>query len=152
MEATQTGLEIELDGEKYHMEPLTDADYAELDSWVQSRFIANAYAAARDLPDKEFDRVVALAMSKSLGMSWLVGDGKRAVATVAGYSMMLWLGIRHRHPDVTYEKVRAGLLMDRKSVSYARALFTRVNFPKQEAANGSANPPPSPVETPSTPA
>jgi hypothetical protein len=130
-EVTQTGLEITLGSKRYHVEPLTDQDHADLDSWVQSRFIDNARRSVPPDADKAtFDRVVGLAMREALGLSWMYEPGRAVLRTIEGHAMLAYFSIRHRDPKVKVEELRAALY-DLDALQFFKAVFRQVNGLKQ---------------------
>jgi len=144
-DVTQTGLEVELGGKRYHLSPLDDQDHADLDSFVQSKFIDNARRSVpEDAPQAVFDSVMAVAMRQAMGLSWLFDPGKRVMRTVEGHAMVAWTAIKHRHPDADYKEIRAAL-MHPKTLSYFVAMHRKVNeLPAMGGDKGAANGKPRP--------
>lgn len=152
-DATQTGLSVQLGAKTYHLSPLSDQDHADLDAWVQSKFIDNA---RRSLPDDApvavFDRVMTLAMREALGLTWMFAPGKNVMKTVAGHAMLAWLSARHRDPGASLAELTAALYDSKNLILLKKTLNAVHGFTdKQEAAKGSEGPQTPPAGGTSTP-
>lgn len=120
-----------VDGTEYRMSPLSDKDIEELDSWVQSEFLATARKAAEGASEEEYERLMRVAMQEAMGLTWMSGPGAKRMATVYGMTRLCWQSVKRNHPDVTFDELRTKLF-DPANIRRLREEFQRLNVPKKE--------------------
>jgi hypothetical protein len=131
---------IELAGVEYHLSPLTDRDIEELTNWLRASFVRMASESLTpEMTQAQRDEVLGAAMREARKIDWVSGEGARTMGTLDGISRVLWHGLRKRHPDLTYEAVRA-LITDAKTVAKASAVFKALNVPDGVVSGGSSQP------------
>lgn len=127
--ATAAKVPLKLGEITLQISPMTDRDIAELDEWVQWRYLQNVRDSFRptDRPEvREMETRVA--QENSLSLTWLSGRGARIIATLAGMSRIVWQACHRNHPDMTEEKIRT-LLIDKANLDAANAAFEKANKP-----------------------
>lgn len=118
------------DGTVYQMSPLSDKDIAELDAWVQSRVIQMARASlSKDAPQSERDETLRIAMQTASSITWLSGQGAQILATVPGWTRLVWQAIKRNHPDVTEEELSAQMF-SAENIREVNRVFTEQNVVK----------------------
>ena len=121
------------DGTVYQMSPLSDKDIAELDAWVQSRVIQMARASLlKDAPQSERDETLRIAMQTASSITWLSGQGAQILATVPGWTRLVWQAIKRNHPDVTEEELSAQMF-SAENIREVNRVFTEQNVVKEPA-------------------
>jgi hypothetical protein len=115
------------------MAPLTDADIAELDHWLQARIIRLARdSLPTDATEEDKRLTLEVALNQAAGMTWFSPTGARLMATVDGMARLTWQGIKTHHPDVTPDQIRA-LLLDPANIDEARVAFEQLNLPSGQS-------------------
>lgn len=113
-EATAAPADISLAGETYRMSPLTDQDLGEIDRWLQSRVLDIARASITSaMTETERRDTMDAAMRHASSISMSTPEGVRVMNSLDGTAMLIWLGLRHNHPDLTRQQVREKLNDDR---------------------------------------
>lgn len=98
------------DGTTWRLSPFTDADIAELDRYVQHRYIQMARDSLPPEATKaQREETLAVAMNHAMGLTFMAGMGAKLMASVDGVARVVWQGLRHNHPHITVEEVRAKL-------------------------------------------
>lgn len=95
---------IEFDGVVWQMSPLTDRQYDELTEWSRSHVIQAAEIAIRNFPDctvGEADRLLRVALTVALELTWQSEVGQRLFATPLGVSQMFWQSVVKLKPKAT---------------------------------------------------
>jgi hypothetical protein len=143
---TNTPTEISIGGKKYQMSALTDKDMAELDEFAQAKLIDNARRSLPDdCTDKIYNRMMALAMRESLGISYARPPGSKIFSTTYGLARLAWQGIKRNQPDVTVDEIHTAMGDDVRNMLEIQTQFRKVNrLPDSEPAvkgkgNGEAN-------------
>lgn len=99
---------VKLDGKDYLMSPLTDGDFEQLNNWLRSGVIQMArQSMTPDMTSEEREETLAVAMREARKMSYLSEAGRAALASVDGTAQLVWLGLRHNHPNLTADEVRS---------------------------------------------
>lgn len=121
------------DGTTYQMSPLSDKDIAELDAWVQSRIICMARESLpKDATQSERDETLRIAMQTASSVTWMSGQGAKLLATVQGWTRLVWQTIKRNHPDVTEEELSAHMFSP-ENVREVNRVFTEQNVVKDPA-------------------
>lgn len=124
---TAASAPLVLAGVEYRMSPLSDRDIAELDEWVQIRYVNLVLASLpAEAEQEERDALRVRAAREALGMTWMSGEGARLMATVDGVTRLLWQSLRREHPDIKEEDLRR-LLYSPENIAATRHTFTRLN-------------------------
>lgn len=134
---TAAAVPIQIGGQEYLMSPLTDQDISEIDEWLRARVIraamqaipGNAEAGARDA-------ALAQAMKVAMTISWVSGDGPKMMSSVDGIARILWQSLKHRHPKVVYEELRAQMF-DAANVAEFNRGFKQVTGLSPDEKKGS---------------
>ena len=131
---------IMLGGKEYLLDVLTDVDIEELTNWLRSSVIQAAQASLTDsMTPAERKEVLGVAMDQARGLSWISGDGAKAMGSLSGVARVLWQGLKRRYPDLSHEDVRK-LIMDPKTLDYAMSIWNELNVgpPTRKAREAAA--------------
>jgi len=116
--ATAAPVEVEIDGKKYWMSPLTERDYGELDRWVRARAVQMARDSLGDNPTVgEVRLTMDEAFRSALGMSCI--EEPRLLAGLEGFARIVWQQMRAKHPDVDYDQIVIAFRKDSANVQRA---------------------------------
>lgn len=128
-----TPVEIVLGGKTYRMAPITLADQADFEAWVQQRVCANARAGGLNVVELSDVAV------RAAGISFYSVDATAASGTIAGRVQLLWLGIRRKHKDVKPADLMAAATAE--ELATAMRAFRELNYPPaKEAATDQKKP------------
>ena len=97
---------IKIGTTEYQANVLTDRDYDDLTGYLQSRYIAMAVEASKNLPKTEADKLVKLAISGAFEVEWGSVDSAKIISTREGVTRLGWQMVRRSHPDVTFERFK----------------------------------------------
>jgi len=130
---------IKLDGRVLDVSPLTDRDISELDAYVKHVHIQTAIDASLNQPDRIADKIISAAVQQASSITFMSAEGAAIIRSTDGVARILWHGLRHRHPDLTFEDVRK-LIFNPRAISEANRVFNELNVkPLNEvAAKGKA--------------
>ena len=134
--ATAAPVEITLGGKKYRLSPLNWRDYGEFDGWMREEALKQlSSAVVSSLPDED-RRILHRHITSQAGKLSLttppVSDLEametihRIVTSVTGASRLVWMGIRHNHPDIQVETIE-DLFADAEIFAAAMSQFDRLN-------------------------
>lgn len=124
------------DGTEYQVSPLNDKDIAELDMWVQSRYVQLVMnTCPPDYTDEQKNAMRCEAAKNAMDLSWMHGAGARIMATIPGMTQLLLVGIRKRHPTVTFEEL-AAKLYDPRNIDLVQENFADLNLGDPEVKKG----------------
>ena len=134
--ATAAPVEITLGGKKYRLSPLGWRDYGEFDLWMREEALKQLSSAAiTALPDQDRQAAHRHIMAQSARLSLTappthdleaLATINRIVSSVSGASRLVWMGVRHNHPDVQLEAIE-DLFADVEVFAAAMGEFDRVN-------------------------
>lgn len=110
-QATAAPTTVELGGKQYRVSPLRDKDYGEFEKWVQDRHMELAQRAGDGLSVEDRQALLKHAYDRASQITMASPEAIQAVITLEGSIKLLWLHLRHEHPDLTEETV-SGLLMN----------------------------------------
>jgi len=104
--ATGAPSQITVGGKTWLLKPLLDDDYGVLENWVRDRYIDLTTRNVKDLPeaDRRYHTDKAIAEAREIDV-----DSERAakmINTPPGVVQVLWLSLKHNHPDVTLDETR----------------------------------------------
>jgi hypothetical protein len=113
-QATAATSTVLIGGEEYHLRPLTDRDWAELDLWHQGRTIRMARASLNDeATEEERQFTMAAAFRFAQGLSFM-GDSLAnsplktpPILSMDGLSQFVWRMIRRDQPRLAPDDVRS---------------------------------------------
>jgi len=129
------------DGTTYRVSPLSDRDIAELDHWVQARYVAIARDSLPPNASQQLrEETMTIAMNTALGLTWMSGVGARTMGTIDGMTQLIWQSIHKLHPDVTIEELR-NKMFDPANVDEVARTFKEVN-PVPKMPHEKKGPPP----------
>ncbi len=133
--ATAAPIHITLGKKEYRVSPLRDADYGEYEVWVQDRFVSVAKRTTKDLEPEERDSILKDAVSKAGAMTISSPEALRLMGSVEGAAMLMYLSIRRRHPDITYDEM-VKLLTDPENLEYAMEKYDTLMGPEKTPKKG----------------
>lgn len=119
--ALATSRELELDGKKYLLSPLTISDFAELLVWVQDRWAKRLEAALPRCKGKSLYDILCDAQC----IGELSAEYIAAVSSREGTCRRFWLMLRHNHPTMTYDEAYA--LLSLNNMKHIRRMIMVVN-------------------------
>jgi len=104
--ATGAPSQITVGGKTWLLKPLLDDDYGVLENWVRDRYVDVTKRNVKDLneSDRRFHIDKAIAEAREIDV-----DSKRAakmINTPPGVVQVLWLSLKHNHPEITLEETR----------------------------------------------
>ena len=118
--------------------PLRDREFAELDEWVRSSMVRTALSSLRDSDSQKFrEEVISVAMRASIGLTWMSGDGKRAMGTVAGIAALVSASTRGA---VGHDEARDLLFGDLSKIDEINLVFRRLNPGRAKELPPNGNP------------
>ncbi len=127
---------VRLNGVEYYAEPLRARDWADFIAWVGDEYVA----AHRRAHTGDETAVAAAAVDAAVGRAVLFTTGSPEVQAMAntplGSLRLLWLGLRHRHPELTLEMLDDMLRADARGATAAADAFNAANT----TAGGPADP------------
>jgi hypothetical protein len=131
---------IKLNSVVYNVSPLTDKDTSELDEYVRFVHMETAKKAAKDADPEIKQMIVSAAVGQASSLSFMSPQGAAIIKGIDGVSRILWHGIKHNHPEVTHEFIRAAMFANTENIAEANRVFDQLNVkPLQEvAAKGKA--------------
>ena len=102
-----TPARITLGGTEYVLSPLTVDDLAEMERWIEDLPLQHArrvLATHGDMfSEEQKDRVLMAAVEEGKTIS--LSTGAPALESMEGVRILLWLSLRHEHPEVKCEDV-----------------------------------------------
>lgn len=130
---------IKLNDKVYNVAPLTDKDIAELDAYVRHVHIQTAIDASKGQEPAIVDRLINAAVMQASAITFMSPHGAAIIKCQDGVARILWHGLKHNHPELTHEQVRA-MMYDPSSIKEANRVFKELNVePLAEvAAKGKA--------------
>lgn len=115
-------------GKQLWMSPLTDKDIAELDNWVRSYYLkTQRNSLGEDASEEDKIRVERIAQEVAVNLNWYQGLGMQIMAGVDGMTAIVYISAKKRHPEVTFDEIRA-LLLDPKNLNEANDKFESLNI------------------------
>lgn len=147
-QATAAPAEIRLAGKTYRMSPLTDGDLGELERHLQTRAFAVAKANLEGLSPEDRRTLLRVAYDTAYRVTLNSPEASAFMRGLEGAAYLLWLGLRHNHPDLTPEAVRP-LLTDERTVTEAMDRLDELNGTGPDGdddAKKKATPPPTRAE------
>ena len=119
---------IYLGGKEYTLSPLGDDDIEELNNWLRADVIRMAESAIDDdTPPDRAREIRRMAIETARGLSWISGDGAKAMASLNGISRVVWQGLKRNHPELSHVDVRK-LIIDKKTIDYAMSVWKELNL------------------------
>lgn len=109
-----------------NLSPLSDKDIEELDEWVQSRFLDRVRVSLKGASPEERRESLEIAMQQSVTLTWMSGLGAKILATVPGMARLVYQSALKRHPNITYEEIRARVV-DPEDVERINYKFAKLN-------------------------
>jgi hypothetical protein len=111
------------------MSPLRDKDIAELDHWVQARYLQTAKLG---LNQAEYDSMYPSLVSRAMVLCWYSGEGLTTITTVDGLAKLIFVSCCRNHPELTLDFVRSCLIKpdgneDDESILEFNRVFSLLN-------------------------
>jgi hypothetical protein len=130
---------IKLGDKLYDVSPLTDKDIAELDAYCRHVHIQTAIDASKGQDSSIVDKLINAAVMQASAITFMSPQGAAIIKSQNGVARILWHGLKHKHPSLTHEQVRA-MMYDPSSIKEANRVFKELNVePLAEvAAKGKA--------------
>lgn len=148
VQATAAPAELRLAGKTYRMSPLTDGDLGELERHLQTRAFAVAKANLEGLSPEDRRTLLRVAYDTAYRVTLASPEASAFMRGLEGAAYLLWLGLRHNHPDLTPEAVRP-MLTDERTVAEAMDRLDELNGTgpdEDDDAKKKATPPPTRAE------
>lgn len=115
------------DGTEWRMSPLGDDDLAEINEWVRSQVMKAARLGLVDgMTASEREELLRAAVATASQISAETREGQRILATIDGWSKLVWQSVHRNHSEVTVELVRKKML-DPRNVQEAERVFNKQN-------------------------
>lgn len=90
----------------YSLKPLRDKHIAELDKWVQSRYIKLAMKAAAELDEEERNEFRLATVQVSMSLTFMSGLGAEQLQTPDGIAKLLQVMAMDDHPELKASALR----------------------------------------------
>lgn len=100
IEATAAPTLVRIGDQEYRLRAVTLADLGEFEAWLQDSYIAMVRRSAATLPEAERRAEIERAQVRAATMTYGSPEAVERMLTPAGALKMLWLSLRHEHPDV----------------------------------------------------
>ncbi|HAI11074.1 MAG TPA: hypothetical protein DCM28_05175 [Phycisphaerales bacterium] len=139
---TAAPIEIELGSKTYKMRPLTIADLGDFENWVRQKIIANSMHAARDLPARDRRDLTSEAINAASRVTYDSREAQGMMQSIEGAGQLIYLSLRHEHPDITREQVVSKLANVQQFSNLADSLM-KISAPN---LNGGESPKAEPVK------
>ncbi len=130
---TGGSIPIRLNGTLYNVSPLDDKDTSELDQYVRFIHMETATAAAEKADVRVAQMIVAAAVGQASALSFMSPQGAAIIKSVDGIARILWHGLKHNHPDLTHEQVRALMFNSHENRKEANRVFEELNVKPLES-------------------
>ena len=128
---TAAAYPLVLDGQTYHMTPLTDRDYDELTNWMRSRIIDTARKnITPDMDSDERRELLAAAIENASGVNFGEPRSQQHIKTIDGVARVIFQSCLKRHPRLDYEQFRK-LFKSAPNIEAAMAIWKEINLPKK---------------------
>lgn len=134
--ATAAPVEIKLGDRRYQLSPLNWRDYEQFDLWMRGEALSQLSTdEVKSLSDDDRRALHRHITDKADKLSLTTPPTHdpdalhtlhRIVTSVRGASRLVWLGIKHNHPDIELEEIE-NLFSDAETFAAAMAEFDRVN-------------------------
>lgn len=116
-EILATPLEVMVGGKPYRISPLTDCDRSELQLWMRARYLSLAEQSVKEQPPEVKIAVLAQATDKAFQLTVVSEEADGLLShDIDAISYLLWLSLRHEHPQITREDVLQ-LISDRSIIA-----------------------------------
>lgn len=107
---------------EYLMSPLRDIDSAEIDLWLQCKYLRDSAKALGEVSQAEMNRLETVAANLSASF----GDGAELIDCPAGYARLLWQSITRSHPEIPYLFILS-LMQDERNQKEFSSRFQSLN-------------------------
>lgn len=128
---------ITLCGKKYRVTPIRDRDYADFEAFLQDHAIEVAKRSLDGLSSKDRQVLLQHAYNKAARITIASSEATIALTSLEGITKLLWLSLRHEHPDLEEEDLLK-MLCDPQAMEDAAEIIERVEKlggSKQSKAN-----------------
>ncbi len=125
-EANATPTEITLNGESYTMSPLGISDLAMLEREMKNSAIELAKEAVNRMSPALANGVLSDAVARASRLSINGADGQQYMSSMEGMTRMVWLSLKHNHPQITLKQV-VGLLDQPGAMDVAMEAFDTIS-------------------------
>ena len=105
-QAVGKGLEIELRGKKYIVEPLTVGDVADLESHIRSMRLQDFITAAKNTDMDSSEKLTIITTLASEPVSMAQGN------EIDNVRFLFWSALRKKQPEITMEEINELISMD----------------------------------------
>lgn len=99
-QAAGRGVEVELNGKKWKLSPLTMGDLAEFQSHLHGKKLGKMKELLRELAPAEKLQAIGMAVGDSVTED----EMEREMTTFEGVRFVLWRCVRRSHPELTLEQ------------------------------------------------
>lgn len=133
---TAASMPLKIGSKTFQASPLSDKDLTELDNWVRADFIRTARKSLTpDMSTAEREETLSVAMRIAQTLCAFRGSGARQLASVDGMIRLVWQSVKHNHPNVTEDELRALLLTPEaaaEAIAETNSVFAMLNMPEQK--------------------
>lgn len=130
---------IKVGGKEFQTCRLTDKDYADLDGYIKSRYLENAFKAADGITDEYTKKdAKSSALRDVVNVGWGTAVGNDIIWADDGIAHIGHRFIRKRQPQIDYEQFLS--LFNKDKVESIKAVMTAWQFfnPVKEESGGSS--------------
>lgn len=106
----QAPLYFQFDGKDLYLSPLCDSDFAEFELWLQERYLDSVKRNAASLPDGDRIEILKHAFDRAHHITLTTVEGLSEMKTLEGGIHLVWLSLKHKHPDMTRAQVQHMML------------------------------------------
>lgn len=99
--ATAAPRTVTISGEEWTLSPFTDADWGEVEAWIQDRYIDVVRRAVASKPAALAEAELDRAYLRAASLAWTSPEGQRMLDTPAGAGLLFWLSARKSRPGLT---------------------------------------------------
>jgi hypothetical protein len=103
---TAAPIPMQFGGETYYMSPMRDGDYGEFEAWIQDRYLSLAKRNLDGLEPPDRETLLKAALEKAGSLTIYSPEAIQVMVSVDGAAKLIWLSLRHRHPEIAEERVK----------------------------------------------
>jgi hypothetical protein len=143
--ATGSSINFEIGGKEYKLSPLTFADFGTFENWLRGNRIKEALAA---LPDEAGENLRVTTIRQLADMPISTAAVMAAMSdSFSGIGYVVYLSLKHNHPEMTYEDVCSLVTMENVYDIQAIMLAQSGNESDQEETADQGGPKANPTAT-----
>ena len=120
--ATAAPITIVIDKKTYRFSPFQHMDYGEFENWAQDRYMALASRSVKKFPEELRPQYMQDATEYASHLTITHKDMPRLMSSLDGAVFLVWLSLRHNHPDIGLPEVGELMTDDVKSDKFMTVL------------------------------